>query len=147
MQRLWRPHNLTALTAGLIVRGLGGGTVGALIYGLLADTVEYGHWYTGIRNEGLCYCASAVGYKLGGGLTNAICGFVMDHAGFNGLAASVPESAVAAIQNLYLMVPFVAWGGIALLLFFYHLDKEYAHVESELAEGRWRLGSTRQEIA
>ena len=142
-----QPYNLTTLTVGLIVRGLGGGTVGALIYGLLADTVEYGHWYTGIRNEGLCYCASAVGYKLGGGLTNAVCGFVMSHAGFDGLAASVPESAVAAIQNLYLMVPFIAWGGIAVLLFFYHLDKEYAYVESELAEGRWRLGSTRQEAA
>ena len=100
------------LTVGLIVRGLGGGTVGALIYGLLADTVEYGHWYTGIRNEGLCYCASAVGYKLGGGLTNAVCGFVMSHAGFDGLAASVPESAVAAIQNLYLMVPFIAGEGL-----------------------------------
>ena len=71
----------------------------------------------------------------------------MSHAGFDGLAASVPESAVAAIQNLYLMVPFIAWGGIAIVLFFYHLDKEYAHVESELAEGRWRLGSTRQEAA
>ena len=142
-----QPYNLTTLTVGLIVRGLGGGTVGALIYGLLADTVEYGHWYTGIRNEGLCYCASAVGYKLGGGLTNAVCGFVMSHAGFDRLAASVPESAVAAIQNLYLMVPFIAWGGIAVLLFFYHLDKEYAYVESELAEGRWRLGSTRQEAA
>ena len=142
-----QPYNLTTLTVGLIVRGLGGGTVGALIYGLLADTVEYGHWYTGIRNEGLCHCASAVGYKLGGGLTNAVCGFVMSHAGFDGLAASVPESAVAAIQNLYLMVPFIAWGGIAVLLFFYHLDKEYAYVESELAEGRWRLGSTRQEAA
>ena len=54
---------------------------------------------------------------------------------------------MAAIQNLYLMVPFIAWGGIAVLLFFYHLDKEYAYVESELAEGRWRLGSTRQEAA
>ena len=41
------------------------------------------------------------------------------------------------------MVPFIAWGGIAVLLIFYHLDKEYGHVEKELAEGRWRLGMTK----
>ena len=137
------PQNLLYLTVGLIIRGIGGGIVGALIYGLLADTVEYGHWYTGIRNEGVCYCASAVGYKLGGGLTNALCGFVMDMNGFDGMAAVNPASAMAAIQGLYLLVPFIAYGGIALFLIFYHLDKEYSYVENELAAKRWRLGSTK----
>lgn len=133
-------YDLMWLTMGQIVRGLGGGAFGGLIYGLLIDTIEYGQWYTGIRNEGLCYCASAVGQKLGGGLTNAFCGFVMDMNGFDGLAATIPDSAVKAIENLYLLVPCVAYGGIAILLILHHLDKEYPHIESELSAGRWRLG-------
>lgn len=133
-------YDLIWLTVGQIVRGLGGGAFGGLIYGLLIDTIEYGQWYTGIRNEGLCYCASAVGQKLGGGLTNAFCGFVMDMNGFDGLAATIPDAAVKAIENLYLLVPYVAYGGIAILLFVHHLDKDYPFIEHELAEGRWRLG-------
>ena len=135
------PTNLLWLTVGLMIRGLGGGAVGALIYGLLADTIEYGHWYTGIRNEGLCYCASAVGYKLGGGLTNAFCGFVMDMNGFDGTAAVIPTSAVDAIQWLYLILPIAMWAGIAVFLLFHHLDKEYPAMEKELQAGRWRLGA------
>ena len=135
-----KPQDLTWIAAGLAIRGLGGGTVGALIYGLLADTIEYGHWYTGIRNEGLCYCASAVGYKLGGGLTNAFCGFVMDMNGFDGMAATIPTSAVESIQWLYLILPIAMWVGIGIFLLFHHLDREYPAVENDLREGRWRLG-------
>lgn len=134
------PQDLTWITIGLIIRGLGGGTVGALIYGLLADTIEYGHWNTGIRNEGLCYCASAVGYKLGGGLTNAFCGFVMDMNGFDGTATVIPASAVESIQRLYLVLPIIMWVGIAVFLVFHHLDKEYPAIEQDLRIGRWRLG-------
>lgn len=134
---LVRPHDLTFVLSGAVLKGLGGGAVGALIFSLLADTIEYGHWLTGVRSEGLLYSASSVGYKIGGGLTNAVIGIVMEFAGFSGTAEQIADSAHRAISTLYLIVPFIAWGMMAVFLWRYKLDREYAQVVEELQCGRY----------
>ena len=125
------------MESGAVLKGLGGGAVGALIFSLLADTIEYGHWLTGVRSEGLLYSASSVGYKIGGGLTNAVIGIVMEFAGFSGTAEQIADSAHRAISTLYLIVPFIAWGMMAVFLWRYKLDREYAQVVEELQCGRY----------
>lgn len=134
---LVRPRELTFVLIGAVLKGIGGGAVGALIYSLLADTIEYGHWLTGVRSEGLLYSASSVGYKIGGGMTNAAIGIVMEMAGFSGTAAQISASAHQAISALYLLVPFVAWGLMAVFLWRYKLDREYTQVVQELQCGRY----------
>ena len=132
-----RPQDLTFVMIGAALKGAGVGPIGATVYSMMADAIEYGHWRTGIRAEGLLFSAATVGYKIGGGLTNAAIGFALEAAGFNGMAAVQPASAHGAISGLFLLMPFVAWGLMALLLWRYKLDKEYSFVMGELQLGRY----------
>lgn len=134
---LLQPRELSFVLAGSVLKGIGGGIVGALIYSLLADTIEYGHWLTGVRTEGLLYSASSVGYKVGGGMTNAVIGGVMEFAGFQGMAQNITQSAHNAISFMYLIIPFAAWGLMAVLLWFYKLDREYPKMVEELQRGQY----------
>ena len=135
---IWmRPTELPFVIAGVILKGIGGGAFGGLIYSLLADTIEYGHWRTGVRSEGLLYSACSVGYKVGGGLVSALIGFVMELSGFDGLAASIPQSAHQTISALFILGPVIAYGLIALILCVYRLDKEYPGIMNELEQGQY----------
>ncbi len=130
------PFSIPMLAVGNVIRGIGGGAFGLLVYSMLADTIEYGHWYTGVRNEGLLYCASSIGYKVGGGLTNAIIGFVMDASGFDGTLAEIPGSAHDVISTLYLVVPIFVYALIFIGCYFDKLDNIYDDVVSQLEQGK-----------
>ena len=93
--------------------------------------------YAIIRNEGLLYSAATVGYKIGSGLTASFIGFVLDAAGYNGLAATQTALAHTAISALFLLLPIVAWGVLAIVLWVYKLDREYADIMRDLQAGRY----------
>ena len=140
---LIQPRNLTFVLIGAALKGAGIGPIGATIYAMMADAIEYGHWRTGVRAEGLLYSAATVGYKLGGGLMSAVIGFILDGAGFDG-TSQVTQSASAhsAISGLYLLLPLVAWGLFAIFLWCYKLDKEYPKVIGELQIGKFSEKAT-----
>ncbi len=130
---IWmRPTELAIIIFGVVLKGIGGGVFGGLVYSMLADSIEYGHWRTGLRSEGLLFGASTVGYKVGAGLTSAFLGFVMELSGFDGVAATIPQSAHQAISALFIFGPIVAYGLIAVILCFYKLDKEYPKIMDDL---------------
>ena len=37
------------------------------IFAMVADTIEYGHWKTGVRVEGVLYSTTTFGAKIGAG--------------------------------------------------------------------------------
>lgn len=134
---LLNPHSLTFVMIGAVLKGIGVGPIGATVFSMMADAIEYGHWRTGIRNEGLLYSAATVGYKIGSGLTASLIGFVLDAAGYDGLAAAQTASAHTAISVLFLIVPIVAWGVLAVVLWVYKLDRDYAGIMQELQLGHY----------
>ena len=85
----------------------------------------------------LLYSAATVGYKIGSGLTGFLYGFVLDAAGYNGLAATQTALAHTAISALFLLLPIVAWGVLAIVLWVYKLDREYADIMRDLQAGRY----------
>lgn len=135
---IWlRPTELPFVIAGVILKGIGGGVFGGLVYAMVPDAIEYGHWLTGVRSEGLLYCVATVGFKIGGGAMNAVIGFVMDKSGFDGLLETIPETAHQAISALFIIGPFIAYGLIALTLCAYRLDKLYPKIMEDLAQGHY----------
>jgi glycoside/pentoside/hexuronide:cation symporter, GPH family len=128
------------LLFGLGCRGLAYSMIIVTVNAMAADTVEYGHWKTGVRTQGVLMSGKGLGDKISVGVLTAIVGWVMAAGGFNGTMAVQPASAIAAISGLFLYTPFVLFALSAVFVSFYHLDKEYPAIMRELAEREAKLG-------
>ena len=131
---LINPTSWTLVLIGSIIRGIGGVPLVASIFAMLADTIEYGEWKSGIRTEGLVYSAGSFGTKVGMGLGAAAMGWALSYGGYIGGAAEQSASAITTITALFIYVPLVFAAIQILLLSFYKLDKEYPTILKELQE-------------
>lgn len=123
-------YPLTLVSSAL--RGLGEAPFYGCIFTMIADTIEFGHWKTGIRVHALLFSAFTVGQKFGGGVAGWAIGQLMDASGFTGLAVEIP-SAVSMVQNLYIFGTIIAWSAVVIFMLFYHLDKQYDDIVADLA--------------
>jgi GPH family glycoside/pentoside/hexuronide:cation symporter len=120
---------------GNIVANAGKGFFIGLIYALMADTVDFGEWKTGVRASGFLFAAATVGVKIGLGLGGALSAWTLSASGYVPNGTQTPATLVA-IQANYITVPFViALLNIALLLC-YRLDAQHPKIVRELAERR-----------
>lgn len=129
---LFNPTSYQWLLVCGILRGIGSAPLMSTIFAMLADTIEYGQWKTGVRIEGTLYSANTFGAKIGGGVGTAIAAGILSGAGYDGLAATQTESALHAIFGLYFWVPIIMGIFIIFLYTRYHLDKEYSTVMEDL---------------
>lgn len=130
--------NITSVPLGIvtcIMRGIGIAPFYGVQYSLPSDAIEYGHWKTGMRIEGLMFSSMSMGQKAGSGFTSAIMGAVLSMAAFDGLKATAAEQAPAAIEaikSFYLYVPIGIWLIMFLIAACYRLDKKYDRMMGEL---------------
>ncbi len=127
------PTSATWLIVCSVVKGVGGATLMATLFAMTADTIEYGHWKTGTRVEGMLYSSTTFGAKIGGGVGAAVALGILGGAGYNGLSAVQTASATAAISNLYIYAPIPFLIAVPIFYYFYKLDKIYPKVMEELA--------------
>lgn len=83
-------------------------TVGQMVcsitqWGMLPDTVEYGHWKTGIRSEGLPFAFFSFMQKLGMAVAGSLAAFVLSQVGYVPNQDQPPEvaTAIAWLFNLF----------------------------------------------
>ena len=127
------PYNVPMITAAAFIRGLGSGTFYALMFTMVGDVIEYGHWRTGVRAEGLLFSANTVGQKVGSAITTAVCGAILTASGYDGLQAVQTASAETTISTIYIWAPVLWWGLMALFaLVNRKLDKEYDGIMADL---------------
>lgn len=132
--------NITSVPLGIatcILRGIGIAPFYGVQYSLPSDAIEYGHWKTGLRIEGLMFSSMSMGQKAGSGFTSAIMGAVLSMAAFDGLKATAAEQAPAAIEAIkvfYLYIPIAIWVIMFLIAACYRLDKKYDQMMRELME-------------
>ena len=120
------------IMTGIAVKGAGTGLVTSVLGGMIADTIEYGEYRTGIRSEGLTYSASSFGGKVGNGLGSALGGLILSLGGYVEQAVSQTAKAQGAISIMYLYLPLALMVGILVILYLYKLDEEYPEVMKEL---------------
>lgn len=60
---------------------------------------------TGHRLDGMMYSCSSLGIKIGGALGTAICGWLLDAAGYIKNAAVQTPATIGMLQFLYLWAP------------------------------------------
>lgn len=135
------PLNISVLVAGTILRSVGFGCMGACMFAMATDAIEYGHWFTGHRAESTTYSSVGLGNKLGVLFGSGILSLLLGAAGYDGAAAVQSESTMSMISFLYLWVPVILAAATILVMFLYKLDKKYGFVMGELAEGRFREGA------
>lgn len=128
------PSSLTVIMIGLIVKSLGMVPIIGTIFAMLADTVDYGEWKTGIRTEGLVYSAGSFGTKAGSGLGAAIIGWALAIAGYVGGQDTVSASATSMISFLFVWLPGIMAVIQVIILWFYKLDKDYPQIIKDLNE-------------
>lgn len=120
------------LIISLALRGMGFGVTNSLYYGMLADSVDYGQWKTGIRATAVTTSAASVGNKLGSGLGSALIGLALSSAGYDGLAAVQTASAISCIRVIFVVLPLALYALLLVLMAFYKLDAQLPTIRREL---------------
>ncbi|MGM9613014.1 MAG: MFS transporter [Butyricicoccus sp.] len=128
------PLNVTVVTVGGLLRGIGMTPILGLIFTMIADAIEYGQWKTGLRTAGAIQSAVTSGQKFGQGIGSALIGFIMSSSGYTGAEVEAGSHAAETISNLYIYG--IAALGVAMIviMLFYKLDKEYPKIMQELLE-------------
>jgi Na+/melibiose symporter-like transporter len=103
-------------------------------WGMLPDTVEYGHWKTGRRSEGLPFAFFSFMQKTSMALTGSLAAYVMSVTGYVANEALNPQSE-QGIRWLFNIVP-AFYSVICLVtLCFYKIDGDFfSKVMSDLQE-------------
>ena len=90
---------------------------------LIACCSEHTTLTTGHRLEGMMYSCSSLGIKLGGALGTAICGWMLDAAGYIENAAVQTAATVNMLNFLYLWMPIILCAAVGFLLVFLRVEK------------------------
>lgn len=122
------------LILSLALRGCGFGVVNSLYYGMLADSVDYGEWKTGIRAAAVTTSAGSVGQKLGSGIGTALLGLALTATGYNGLAATQAPVTLSCIRFVFVFFPLLLYAALLILMRFYDLDEKLPGIKRELAQ-------------
>lgn len=123
--------NLTVVAGGVIIKAIG--TATQWTQGpMLADTVEYGEWKNGIRQEGLIFSAQSFGTKIGSGLGTGLIGWVLGITGYIGGAQTQSTSALLGINVLFIIIPVVITILEIVMMVLYKLDGEYEKILEQL---------------
>lgn len=130
------PASASVAVASRVIEAFGRGFHYATMYAMVPDAMEYGEWKTGIRVEGTMMSACSLGAKIGVGFGPGLAGIIMDAAGFDGLLAAQPASALSAINTCLVWIPLAFSAGLTVLGFLYNLDGKYEQIMADLAERR-----------
>jgi sugar (glycoside-pentoside-hexuronide) transporter len=92
-------------------------------WGMVPDTVEYGHWKSGIRSEGIPFAFFSFAFKAGMALGGSFSMIVLEKTGY--IANSeLNEASRTAVIWLYNIVPAGCSVACIIALIFYKLDGE-----------------------
>ena len=83
---------------------------------LIASCSEYTTLTTGYRLDGMMYSCSSLGIKIGGAFGTAICGWILDAAGYVENAAVQTPATVNTLHFLYLWAPVIICVVVMFLL-------------------------------
>lgn len=125
----------------LAIKGVGAGIINVAMFGLEADTVEYGEWKNGHRTEGATYALYSFTRKLTQSLGGLIGGWMLYIAGYVAGAPEQPESAMLAIKGTIGLIPAIV-AVIAMLVFWKYplTDDVFRRIRNETETRKAQTG-------
>ncbi|WP_026818675.1 glycoside-pentoside-hexuronide (GPH):cation symporter [Arthrobacter castelli] len=122
---------------GIFVCLIGSALVNILVWALVADTVEFGQWNTGVRAEGVNYSVLSSTRKLGMGLGGALAAFALAAGSYAPDAVEQSQSAMLGIRAAAGLFPAVLILAAVAVMFWYRLtDKRHAELIVEIERSR-----------
>jgi len=128
--------NVALLIVFNVLKGVGLGAAGGMAFGMVADTLEYSEWKTGIKSVGMGNAAISASQKLGLGIGQVVLGWILAIGGYQGAAEVQSASAKTAISFLYNWLPVIMISVCFVIMLLYKLDKEMPAIHKDLEERR-----------
>lgn len=126
----------------LLVSGFGLGLFSSLLVPSLMDSIDYGEWLFGKRNDAMVMSANSFGNKLGGGVGAAVLGFMLDAVGFDKNATVQTALAKSGLFNTSIFVPLTVFCIVFFFMLMYRrYEKKMPQVREDLAERRSAAGA------
>lgn len=127
--------NIPMIILFTVVSSIGSGMAISMGFVMIADTIDYSEWMTGIRAQGFFTAVAGFMVKLGMAVAGVVSAAVMARGGYveNTVQSS---SSLAAIRANYIWIPAVIAVIAIVLSLFYDLDKKYNKIIGELHERR-----------
>ena len=118
------------------LKGCGLGMCGGMAMGLVADAITYGTLKSGVDAVGMGNAGTSAAQKLGLGLGQAIFGWVLSGAGFDGAldaqGIAQPETVMTAIKFMYNWVPMIMCAIIFIIMaVFFNLERDLKKLRAE----------------
>jgi glucuronide carrier protein len=121
----------------LAIKGVGGALINVVMFGLEADTVEYGEWVSGLRSEGATYAIFSFTRKITQSIGGAVGAWALALGGYLSATAAVPtpiqpESAILSIRIVMGLLPAVT-AIIAMVVFWKYplTDSRFRQIRDE----------------
>lgn len=132
--------SIPLIVVSVIIGNLGLGFTAGIMFAMLADTVDYGEWKSGVRAQGLLTAAGAFGVKFGMGIGGALAAWILD------IGKYVPNqtqtgSALSAIQFNFVWLPLICFVASIILFMFYKIDKVEKTMVADLETKRQVSGN------
>ncbi|MFT4928570.1 MAG: GPH family glycoside/pentoside/hexuronide:cation symporter [Phenylobacterium sp.] len=105
-----------------------------LLWAKMADTVDYGHWKTGIRITGMVYSAIVFFIKLGLALGGAMAGWLLAYYGYQADVAQSADTQQGILLS-FTLLPAIGSVLVAIVMRWYTLDNaKIEQINRELAD-------------
>ena len=138
--------NLPMLYAICVIRSIGLAPLNAVVFGMLGDVVDFGHWKNGVRQEAFISAGGSVGTKLGSGLASVVITQLLNYAGYVEGGKAQTEGTINMMKSLYVWGPLAIAVGVTLVLIFYQLDKKYDAMMLALTKREWEETSKAKSV-
>jgi len=139
------PMNMLYIGAAGILIFVGQAFIQMLMLMFLADTIEYGQWKLGKRNESITFSIQPFINKLGGAIATGVMGYSLIISGINSAEEpkDVTAEGVTIVKAAMLLLPLIAIviGYIINMKAFKIDEKRYAQIIADLEE-RGDIGET-----
>lgn len=121
----------------VVVYGAAFGAFGVLVWALVPDTVEYGQWKTGDRNEGAVFGSVLLVQKLSGGLMGLFVGMMLSMIGYDVTLDVQSQATVDSLRMHIFLGPSVLLALSSLVILRLPLNRHvHADIVGRIGEGR-----------
>lgn len=132
---LFPPETPASFLALIVLIGFGNAAFATTFWSMLPDTVEYGQFRSGVRDEGLVFGLNQLSLKAASGLGIGLLGFLLEAVGYRANEIQTPET-IAGLRQISILLPLGCTVLAAALICFYPLDRQrHARLVRAL---RWR---------